>query len=773
MKKSFLRLLTVLVAVLIFFSVTPITFAYDNETKIIYSDSFDEYSYETSKTVIETENMTNYDEDKALENDYYTFRALVYAKNIRSINFARFNPLKVLFDETGEIAILTFANAKDTKYAVDKLNDLDCVEFAEADSIVEIPEKDETPNFIEEIENNARASYSWGVTALGCDKYSKYLHDAGFDKGIVVAVIDTGIDYNHPYFQDRIMSNGHDYVSNNNYPQDQNGHGTHVAGTILDCTGDLLVGILPVRVLGADGKGSTSNIANGIKYASDKGAQVLNLSLGGGHSLFIDLYINNAYKSGKVICVAAGNESENCSESCPAHVANAITVSAVDQNFQFATFSNYGSGIDICAPGVNITSTYLNGTYATLDGTSMATPHISAVCAMIKLNYPDFSPSAVMTALEYCATDLGNPGFDALYGNGIPNLDILFNLHTHSAGDWETVNPATCVNNGIKVKLCKYCGELMDTGVIESVGEHIFGEWKTVTAPNCQNTGLKSRQCLYCTETQTQVLEKSNHDYTETVVDKTCTSDGYTLHQCKNCPYSYTSDIVPASHEFKDTVVLAKCTEQGYTHHQCQKCDYNFDDNFTEALTHIPGEWVTITPASVENEGLEGQYCSRCKQLVNSRTVPKINVVIEGAKDSGVVVDKENKLIYGIPSEYKSIEDLLCFENCTLDIHQTENRFGSGTIVDILVGGVVYDTYEILVYGDLTGDGIADESDIIIINLYVSWNLQNTEEFEQSISFLAADLTKDGVVDESDLIVLFMANAWLCTIDQVNPANSK
>ena len=116
---------------------------------------------------------------------------------------------------------------------------------------------------------------------------------------------------------------------------------------------------------------------------------------------------------------------------------------------------------------------------------------------------------------------------------------------------------------------------------------------------------------------------------------------------------------------------------------------------------------------------------------------------------------------------------MLCFENCTLDIHQTENGFGSGTTVDILVGGVVYDTYEILVYGDLTGDGIADESDIIIVNLYVSWNLQNTEEFEQSISFLAADLTKDGVVDESDLIVLYMANAWLCTIDQVNPANSK
>jgi subtilisin family serine protease len=203
-------------------------------------------------------------------------------------------------------------------------------------------------------------------------------------------VIDTGIDLDHPDLNVDV-GRSRTFVSNSRSPDDGNGHGSHVAGTIAaknDTNGVVGVAagapVVAVQVLGKSGSGTTAGVIAGIDYvkASAANGDVANMSLGGGVSSALDSAVQSAASSGVKFALAAGNESTHANNSSPgrANGSNIFTVSAVNASDVFASFSNFGNPpVDFAAPGVSILSTYKSGGFATLSGTSMATPHVAGI----------------------------------------------------------------------------------------------------------------------------------------------------------------------------------------------------------------------------------------------------------------------------------------------------------------------------------------------------------------------------------------------------------
>ena len=192
----------------------------------------------------------------------------------------------------------------------------------------------------------------------------------------------------------------------------------------MDCTPGLNVKIIAVRVLDDAGYGSHSDVGNGIRYAADKGAKVINLSLGGGYFFYKDDAIEYAISKGAVVVAAAGNDAMSIGSYCPAHITECITVSAIDSSGSLAWYSNYGSAVDVAAPGSDILSCGISGynSYVYMSGTSMASPHVSAIAAMYRLMYPTAGPAKIQELVKRYTTDVGSSGKDDYYGYGIPKL---------------------------------------------------------------------------------------------------------------------------------------------------------------------------------------------------------------------------------------------------------------------------------------------------------------------------------------------------------------
>ena len=251
---------------------------------------------------------------------------------------------------------------------------------------------------------------------------------------VKVGVIDTGIDLKHPDLQANIKG-GHNAINPSKSPNDDNGHGTHVAGIIAAINNDIgVVGVGPnidlyaIKVLNANGSGYLSDVIEGLQWAVNNGMQVVNMSLGTSEDVqsFRDAIVA-VYNSGVTIVAAAGNTGS--SVVYPAAYPEVIAVSATDENNQIASWSSRGSEVDLAAPGVNIYSTYKRQSYTTLSGTSMAAPHVAGAAALIidtkkcDLNLDNVcSPSEVQQRLENTALDLGDAGKDNLYGSGLVNI---------------------------------------------------------------------------------------------------------------------------------------------------------------------------------------------------------------------------------------------------------------------------------------------------------------------------------------------------------------
>ena len=296
--------------------------------------------------------------------------------------------------------------------------------YAEEDTYVSV-------NTIHTTEIRTKESLnSWGTDFIEAPELAKKITEAKLQREVLVAVVDTGVDYTVPFLAGRIHSHGIDIYDGDDDAFDGvngNGHGTHVSGTIVDCTPGLSVKILPVRVLGTNGSGSSLQVASGVRAAVSAGAEVINLSLGGGTCQTLDAAVRDAVQAGVVVVCAAGNESDDSDYYSPSRVHEAIIVSALDDDGRsLAYFSNYGNGIDITCPGVSIRSCVPGGTFEIWAGTSMAAPHCSAAAAMCKMIARTATPAEVEKMLKDHTLDLGASGIDDLFGAGVIKLaDML------------------------------------------------------------------------------------------------------------------------------------------------------------------------------------------------------------------------------------------------------------------------------------------------------------------------------------------------------------
>jgi len=249
---------------------------------------------------------------------------------------------------------------------------------------------------------------------------------------VIVAVVDSGADFQHPDLQGKLIA-GWDFINNDPDPTDDQGHGTHVAGIVGAVTnnGEGVAGIdyearlLVVKVLDASGAGTYSGIAQGIVYAADHGASIINLSLGGtSFSQTLLDAVEYAWSRGVLLVAAAGNYASS-NPFYPASFEHVMGVAATDANDNRWSSSNYGTYISVSAPGVNIYSTNWNKTsgtgYGYRTGTSMAAPHVSGVAALLLAQDPSRSNAQLWNIIESTADDLGAAGWDAYYGYGRVN----------------------------------------------------------------------------------------------------------------------------------------------------------------------------------------------------------------------------------------------------------------------------------------------------------------------------------------------------------------
>ena len=302
------------------------------------------------------------------------------------------------------------------------------------DPNVKYIEQDQIMSVTPMVEANAnQPSPTWGIDRIDQRNLpldSNYHTD--FDgSGVTAFVIDTGVLNTHNEFGGR-ASSGYDFVDNDYDATDCNGHGTHVAGTVGGATYGVAknVNLVGVRVLNCSGSGSNSGVIAGINWVKNNasGPAVANMSLGGGASQATDDAVNAAVAAGVTFVVAAGNDNSSACNYSPARAVNAITVGSTTSNDSRSSFSNFGTCLDIYAPGSSITSAWYNSNSATntISGTSMAAPHVAGVAALYLDENPNLSPAQVTNLLTTRATS--NKVTDAKTGS--PNK-LLFSL----AGD--------------------------------------------------------------------------------------------------------------------------------------------------------------------------------------------------------------------------------------------------------------------------------------------------------------------------------------------------
>jgi len=238
-----------------------------------------------------------------------------------------------------------------------------------------------------------------------------------------IAIVDTGVDIQHPDLSGKIVA-GYDFVNNDTNADDDQGHGTHCAGIATATGNNGLNGtgvswgarIMPVKVLSSTGSGTTANIIKGVDFAKNNGAHIISMSLGGGgYTQAFQDSITSAWNAGKIIIAAAGNNG-NTTVQYPANYANVLSVASTDSADAKSSFSTYGTWVDVAAPGSSIYSTANGGGMTTMSGTSMATPVVAGLAALLKSKNTAASNATIVNRITGTADAITGTGSYWIHG---------------------------------------------------------------------------------------------------------------------------------------------------------------------------------------------------------------------------------------------------------------------------------------------------------------------------------------------------------------------
>ncbi len=332
-------------------------------------------------------------------------------------------------------------NELDSVDIVEGCGDLHIVQFDNSESAEEALEYYESNKYIESVEEDAILSttefelsgsdicstygnhLSWGSESICVDDYIDTLSYQNDLPEVVVGIIDTGIDIDHEFLNERVIETGFNVSGSGdeNSEDDDQGHGTHVAGIIVDNTTDN-VKIKGYKALSAEGHGYASSVATAIEKATYDKVNVINMSLGfKGESYAIERAVNNALRNNITVCVSAGNSGADAAKFCPAGIEGCITVSVIDETDQKPYWGNWGDIVDIVAPGISIYSSYMDNSYKTLSGTSMSSPFVAAASALLITKNINYTPDEIRDTL----CDNGRQWWFSSVDNGLKHTKAL------------------------------------------------------------------------------------------------------------------------------------------------------------------------------------------------------------------------------------------------------------------------------------------------------------------------------------------------------------
>lgn len=342
------------------------------------------------------------DDTVTLSKPYQTQRLIVKSKyDIDPLDSA------AVVEGYNDLHIVQFDSEESAKTAQEYYEKQNRVEYAEPDLVVSAAEYDEveTTAADENMGINYGNHLSWGSEAIGVDDYIDYLPSVDQLPEIVVGILDSGIDYDHEFLKDRVIRTNYNVSSSGNEDDenDDKGHGSHVAGIVVDNTTSN-VKVKGYKVLDSEGYGTISSVAVAVEYATADGVNVINMSLGvRGTSETMEEAVNAATDAGITVCVSAGNNGQPASENCPANIENCITVMALGKdgdNYLRPYWTSWGNLVDLGAPGMSIYSTSMNNGYETMSGTSMACPFVAAAAALLLSRNPELNSEEICTTLE-------------------------------------------------------------------------------------------------------------------------------------------------------------------------------------------------------------------------------------------------------------------------------------------------------------------------------------------------------------------------------------
>lgn len=602
------------------------------------------------------------------------------------------------------------------------------------------------PNYIYKLSattvNDTLSSNQWYLEKIGVyDAWDTTMGSAD----IKVAVLDTGADLEHEDLGLQIVAQT-DVVDNDGSAADDHGHGTHVAGIIAAEANNAkgVAGVAPgcrliiVDVFGINQLGEwvalTSDSIKGINYAVSQGANIINMSLGGyDNDMLFEEAIDSAVQSGVVCIGAAGNDGDNIANPelatmphYPSDYDSCISVISTDQNDLKSGFSNYGPEKDISAPGESIGSTYIGNEYVYMSGTSMATPVVSGVAALILSVNPALTVDEVKNILYTTAVDLGEEGRDDVYGNG--RVDAA-----------SAAAAAASSLNVLSVELDTDLVEISTNGV-ETLTATVYPAWsadKTVTW-------------------------SSSNEAAATVLDGVVTPQGVG---------STVITVTTNDGSFTDTCSVNVLQGPDGISLDISETSVYAGDSFTLTASVLPEEavdksvtWSTSNPdvAVVEN-GVVTVVGKGTADITASTTdggyIAACTVSAEKANIDSTVynISRDTEIITGI-AENTSVTQMksnLAGEPSYIKVYSqdgteyTGDTVATGMAVKLVRNGIINDELTIVVGGDVSGDGMVSIADYTLVRLNILDLKALAEPF-----ILPADVNGDGTISIADYTLI-------------------